>query len=75
MYVNFEPIGDTVHALLVVRPEHDFLFKSASSYCDLLQMLYVSMHISLGKTGSLGPWRRVIVHRRKPSLCQNDPPM
>ena len=30
-------------------------------------------YIRLGKIGSLGPWRRVMVHRRKPSLCQNDP--
>ena len=32
------------------------------------------LQFRLGKTGSLRPWRRVMqVHRRKPSLCQNDP--
>ena len=29
-------------------------------------------YIRLGKTRSLGPCKRVMVHRRKPSLCHND---
>ena len=28
--------GILFHAVLVFRPEHDFLFKSASSYCAVL---------------------------------------
>ena len=35
----------------------------------------IRLQARLGKTGSLGPWRGVMVYRSKPSLCQNDPPM
>ena len=31
------------------------------------------MFIRLGKTGSLGPWSRVIVYCSKLSFCKNDP--
>ena len=31
--------------------------------------------LGLGKTGSLGPWSRVIVHCSKLSFCQNDSPI
>ena len=33
------------------------------------------MYIRDGKTGSLGPWSRVIVYYSKLSFCQNDPTM
>ena len=33
------------------------------------------MYIRVGKTGSLGPWSKVIVYCSKLSFCQNDPPM
>ena len=29
--------GIPFHAVVVFRPEHDFLFKSASSYCGILR--------------------------------------
>ena len=34
----------------------------------------VSTYIRLGKTGSLGPWSRVMACYSKPSFSQNDPP-
>ena len=43
-----------------------------SSFCKKL-CAYSCMDIRLGKPDLWGPWRRVMVHRRKPSLCQNDP--
>ena len=41
----FEPIWQPFHAVVVFRPEHDFLFKSASSYCDnfLVVLGFVNM--------------------------------
>ena len=33
------------------------------------------MVIRVGKTGSFGPWSRVIVYASKMSFCQNDPPI
>ena len=39
-----------------------------STYYDMIYKNY-----RVGKTGSLRPWRRVMLHRRKHSLCQNDP--
>ena len=33
------------------------------------------IYIRVGKTGSLGPWRRLIVYCSKLYFCQNDPPM
>ena len=33
------------------------------------------MLVRVGKTGSLGPWSRVIVYCSNLSFCQNDPPM
>ena len=38
-------------------------------------VLSYGTYIRLGKTGSLGPRRRVILHHSKPSLYQNDCPM
>ena len=35
----------------------------------------VLMFIRVGKTGSLGPWSRVIVYCSKLSFCQNDSPI
>ena len=35
----------------------------------------VTYVVRVGKTGSLGPWSRVIVYCSKLSFCQNDPPM
>ena len=34
-----------------------------------------STYIRVGKTGSLGPWSRVIVYCSKLSFCQNDSPI
>ena len=43
-------------------------------FVKLYCMYYiVCTFIMLGNAGSLGPWRRVMVHLRKPLLCQNDP--
>ena len=43
---------------------------------DKLRVLTLyNIYSRLGKTESLGPWRKVIVHHSKPSLCQNDSPM
>ena len=43
---------------------------------DKLRVLTLyNIYSRLGKTESLGPWRKVIVHHSKPSLCQNDPQM
>ena len=33
------------------------------------------IYIRVGKTGSLGPWRRLIVYCSKLYFCQNDPPI
>ena len=33
------------------------------------------MYVRVGKTGSLGPWSRVIVYYSKLSFCQNDSPI
>ena len=35
----------------------------------------ISIYIRVGKTESLGPWRRVIVYCSKLSFCQNDTSM
>ena len=35
----------------------------------------IRVYTRVGKTGSLGPWSRVIVYCSKLSFCQNDPPM
>ena len=35
----------------------------------------VLMFIRVGKTGSLGPWKIVIVYFSKLSFCQNDSPI
>ena len=34
-----------------------------------------STYIRVGKTGSMGPWSRVIVYCSKLSFCQNDSPI
>ena len=35
----------------------------------------LSIHVRVGKKGSLGPWSRVIVYCSKLSFCQNDSPI
>ena len=35
----------------------------------------ITAYIRVGKTGSFGPWSRVIMYCSKLSFCQNDPPM
>ena len=40
----------------------------------LIQM-FCSVYSRVGKTGSLGPWSRVIVYCSELSFCQNDSPI
>ena len=46
--------GINFHAVVLFRPEHDFLFKSASTYCDSLNgemdtiaMKYIKVHCTV----------------------------
>ena len=55
----------------VSRVYKEYFFSSLSFY--IIQAIYIT--IMVGKTGSLGPWNRVIVYWSKLSFCQNDPPM
>ena len=50
-----------------------FIQLEGNKSCDVPSESAVNTYIRLGKTGSLGPWRRVTVYRRKPSLYQIDP--
>ena len=43
--------GIPFHAVVVFRPEHDFLFKSASSYCAELLLLSASISAQNGRIG------------------------
>ena len=40
-----------------------------------VQNMFKPSYIRLGKTGSLGPWSRVMVCCSKLCFCQNDPPI
>ena len=54
--------------------------KFQSMFCSYISTMYNVLrpkctYIRVGKTGSLGPWSRVIVYCSKLSFCQNDDPM
>ena len=73
--------GDTDCELLALKVKlfiHNGNFLSEKQVRDSLPTLPSranGMFIRLGKTGSLGPWSRVIVYCSKLSFCPNDPPM
>ena len=73
--------GDTDCELLALKVKlfiHNGNFLSEKQVRDSLPTLPSranGMFIRLGKTGSLGPWSRVIVYCSKLSFCKNDPPI